>query len=103
MSEPNGTSEGGITTPLGSLSFKGKRTSEFIAMLSMAALLLIGYVLYDHKSDTKESAREFSAAVKEMTNAQRENTAAQREMNCLIALPTDQREKQAEFCKRITR
>lgn len=103
MTEANNNSEANVTTPVGSLSFKGKRTSEFIAILSMAALILIGYVLYEHKSDTKESAKEFSAAVKEMTSAQRENTAAQRELNCLIAIPQDQREKQAEFCKRIAR
>ena len=99
----NSDGEVQITTPIGSLSSKGKRTAEFIAILSLCLLFLLAYVLWEHKTDAKAIGIDLRDAIKEMTTAQHENTAAQRELNCLIAIPQEQREKQAEFCKRIAR
>lgn len=100
MAEENGNGEGSIQTPIGSMSFKGKRTAEFIAILSLCLLFLMGYVLWEHKKDTKDLRVELLASVKELVAAQRETT-------CLLALPQEKRE--AEFtstngiCKRLSR
>lgn len=100
-------SGGEIKTPVGSVSFRGKRTAEFIAILSLCLLFLLGYVLWEHKADARDTGVSLRDAIKAMAEAQREGTVAQREMNCLISLPQDKRE--AEFyspnslCKRMAR
>ena len=101
MSEEAAT-EGSITTPLGSLNLKGKKTAELISFICLALLFLMSYILWEHKTDAKDAQTQFVAAIKEMTIATRENVQAQREMNCLIALPQDRREGQTELCKRLS-
>ena len=77
--------------------------TSVIGMVMCTGLGLFGYVLWEHKTDARETAAILSAAINQMTTAQREMTQAQREQNCLIALPQDKRERQAMFCKNITR
>lgn len=100
-------SEGGITTPIGSVSFKGKRIAEFIAILCLAALILIGYALWEHKEDAKGMKDAFSTGFKEMASAQREQNSIQREQLCLLSLPESRRQQEflndSSFCKRLSR
>lgn len=95
--------EAAITTPAGSVSYKGKRMAEFITVISLCVLGIMAYVLYDHKNDAKESNTLMRDAIKEMTTAQKDGVAAQREMNCLISVAQDQRERNADLCKRLAR
>ena len=101
MAEEN--TEGTITTPLGSVNLKGKKTAELIAIICLALLFLLSYVLWEHKTDEKESKKEFVGAFKELTAATRENVQAQRVMNCLLA--TDQKDREAKLstCERLAR
>ena len=95
------TQEGSITTPLGSLSLKGKKTAELISILCLSLTFLLAYVLFEHKADAKDFQSDLKSVLKEMVQSQRDMVQAQREQNCLIALPQDRRD--ADFCKRITR
>lgn len=98
--ENNERSEGGIKTPFGELTFKGKRIAEFIALISLTLLFLLAYILYEHKGDTKTSESSLAAAIKEQA-------AAQRLMSCLISLPQDQRKREfaseSSFCRQLSR
>lgn len=108
MSEGNGSeSSSTITTPLGSVAFKGKRMAEFIAVLSLCLLFLMGYVLWEHKAEAKEDARSLASVIGKMTEAQTSMVQAQREQNCLLSLPPEKREREYfstnSFCKQISR
>ena len=96
MAEENNESKADIKTPLGSLSFSGKRTAEFIAILSLCLLFLLAYTFWEHKTDAKEATKELIIGVKEFS-------VAQREMACIISLPQEQRSQSSAFCKTIAR
>lgn len=96
MSDDNGNGGAEIKTPVGSLSFNGKKTAEFIAVLSLVSLVLIGYVLFEHKEDTHRKDEALLSTLREMVSAQREQ-------NCLIAMPQNEREARSELCKRLSR
>lgn len=103
MSE-NGTQE--LEVAAGDKKFKLRGSdllTSVIGMIVCSGLVLLGYVLYEHKGDAKSRDGEMVTVVKEMTSVAREGVQAQREMNCLIALPQDLREKQSEFCKRMSK
>lgn len=97
----------GIKTPFGELVSKGKKNSELIAALALAALIVIGYVLYDHKTDEKESKTALAVAIKEVAAAQREQTQIGREQTCLLALDKEQIKREfgneSSLCKRLSR
>jgi hypothetical protein len=100
-------SEGQITTPLGSLTYKGKRMAEFISILSMCGLVLLGYILWQHKEDAKGMQSIFAQGFKEMHQAQTEQNRILREQVCLLSLPEQKREREFltdnSLCKRISR
>lgn len=94
MSEEN--TESSITTPIGGLSFKGKKTAEFIAILSLVGLLWVGWVLWEHKAEAKENGSALTRAIQEMATSQRVT-------NCLMATPQEQRPMKLAECERIAR
>ena len=94
MSDDNGSGE--IKTPIGSVSFSGKKAAEFITILSLCLLFVLAWVVWEHKADAKEHGANLTTIMKEMVSAQREQ-------NCLIAVKQDEREQKAEFCRRISR
>lgn len=96
-------SEGSITTPLGSVNFKGKRTAEIISILCLALMFLLSYVVYEHKTDTKDMGNQFISAVKELTVATRDNVQAQRVMNCLLTLDQKDRREALATCERLAK
>ena len=86
--------------PFGSFSIKGAD------IIGIGTFLLVGvgaWALYDHKEQTRDTAQNFTSAVKEMTHAQKQMVAAQREQNCLLIYPLEKREAAYEACKRIAR
>ncbi len=101
------TQETAISTPLGSLSTKGKKTSEFIAILCLCLLFLMAYVLYEHKLDAKADNISLSAVVKDLALAQREGNQILREQVCLLSLSQEKREREFatenSLCKRLSR
>lgn len=82
------------------LSLKSQSLNTVITILTfviVAVIAVSGYSLFvTHASDTKEASKELSLALKEITQAAREQ-------NCLISLPQDRRQANAELCKRISR
>jgi len=101
------TSEGSITTPLGSVNYKGKRMAEFISILSMCGLILLAYILWQHKEDSKAMQTVFASGFKDMHSAQKEQNRILREQVCLLSLPETKREREFltdnSLCKRISR
>lgn len=94
MSEEN--SEAGITTPIGGLSFKGKKTAEFIAIFALALMFLFGYVLWEHKAEAKENGNTIASAMKDIAQSNRV-------LACLMATPQEQRPIKIAECERMAR
>ena len=90
------TQSGEIKTPLGSVSFSGKKTAEVIAILSLCLLFLLAWVLWEHKADAKGHGDSLTSVMKDMAQAIREG-------NCINSYPEAERESKIEMCKRITR
>ena len=94
-----------ISTPAGGGSIKSKQIAEVIAVLSLAALGFLGYVLYEHKRDAVRGADQLTEAIKDLSKTNTAMVHAQREMNCLIAMPADKREAEYQspysLCKRL--
>jgi len=103
----NEQTEGSVTTPIGSFTFKGKQIAEFIAVLSLLLLFLLGYIMWEHKEDAKGMKEAFREGFKDMAIAQREQNAIQREQLCLLSLPESKRQQEfmsdGSFCKRLSR
>ena len=83
------------------------RGSDIITLIGVAVMAITVYMLFEHKKDAKDATTGMIAAVKEMTATNIRMVEAQREMNCLIALPQERREREFtasdSFCKRISR
>lgn len=101
MSEEN--SEAGITTPLGSASFKGKKTAEFIAIFCLFLLGLFGYILWEHKADARTAALELAQRDGQLSQAIREMASSNRVLACLMATKQEEREAKLAQCERIAR
>ena len=79
------------------------RGSDWLSLFGVAVGVLVLYMLFEHKTDAQAGGKDLVMVVREMTAAQMKGVEAQREMNCLISLPQERREKEADFCKRISR
>ena len=94
-----------ITTPLGKIISKGKRNAELVALLSLLALSLISWVLWQHHEESSRSRAENNANMNMLAAAIKDFASAQREMACIIALPQDRREEEyrspLSFCRRL--
>lgn len=104
------------------LKFRG---SDWLSLLCTSAVVLLIYMVWDHKVEAADSAKstaqvlreagkENAQAIKETNTAtvgaierltleQRRSTEVMREMTCLLALPQDQRTNRADLCRRIAR
>lgn len=94
------------------------RGSDILAGACLVISAVAAYALWDHKIDARAdnvslvlSVKELAAAQREITKeliaAQRETTIAQRELNCLISLRQELREREFTadngLCKRLAR
>ena len=86
-------------------SARGKKTSELIAFLSFSIMVLLIYVLWEHKNDDKEFKITLANVLTEHTKAGREAAAATREMTCILRTPQNERgsERIWENCRAIAR
>lgn len=87
-----------IDAEIGGQKFSLK-TASLNTVATVATLILVSvvaYIMWGHASDTKEASRDLSLALKDMTQAAREQ-------NCLISLPQERREQNADLCKRLSR
>lgn len=102
MAEDNNSSAG-IETPIGKVNFSGKRTAEFIAILSLTLLGVLAYGFWDHKNDSKDNQKELTSAIKELAAANIQQVKEQRVMNCLLASRQEDRRTMLPECERISR
>jgi len=107
-----------VQTPAGSVSVTSKKMAELISVALTIVVGIMGYAVWDHAQDSKQTIGEFKDFLREMSTnnlkameklseSQNLSTEAQREMNCLISLPQDERRKEFlgenTFCKRMSR
>ena len=100
MEETNGSTE--VDVKAGPVAFraKSKYMAELVAAGSLMAMILLGYVLYQHDQQTVSAFKDIAATNKEIVSEMRMQT-------CLGAL--NEAERKAEytspfgFCKRMTR
>lgn len=99
------TGEFEVKTPLGSFTSRGKRNAEIIAALSLAAMLVLAYIMWNHSEDTVRARVDRNKQMDALSGAIKEFAAAQREMACIISLPQDKREAEYRspfgLCKRM--
>lgn len=96
----NGNGEVELNAKTGMIKVRG---SDVLTTFGIAIVCLVGYMVWEHKEDSKVTQQTFVGAVKEMALAQREMTAAQRVQNCLLATKQDEREAKLPLCERISR
>ena len=104
MSEENATQEVEVAAGDKRIKLRGSDLlTSVIGMIVCSGLVLLWFVLTDHKTDTKEMSSTMVSAVKEMTAAQRDNVKEQRVMNCLLATKQDERRGALQDCERMAR
>ena len=79
------------------------RSSDIIGGATLAAVFIIGALLWNHLQDTNKDTAAFVAALHDQTVAVKEQTVAAREQTCLMRFDQNERPKNAEFCKTISR
>lgn len=104
-------------TALGKFKLSGANLNNLATFVSLIGIVLLCWVLYGHAGDAREGAKAIAQELKEankeiaqslkdsnreMTGILREMARATREQNCLLSLPQDQRQKNADLCKRLS-
>ena len=93
-----------IETPIA--KFKARGSDILVTVFGtvvVAGVVLLGYVLFEHKADATQNGSLLAGAIREMTHAQREGVQAQRVMNCLLATNQSERQQMLATCERIAR
>lgn len=108
MAEDNGAGkEFSVDAGPVKINTKGYHLGNILQLLLCAAVVLGCFMIFEHRTETKDTFLLVSGAIKDLAKAQESHTLAQREMTCIISLPQAQRE--AEFtspnglCKRLSR
>ena len=79
------------------------RGSDVLTTIGIAIVVLVGYMVWEHKEESKVTQQTFVQAVREMTQSHQQGVKEQRVMNCLIATPDRERETRLSTCERIAR
>lgn len=85
------------------VSLKNVSVNTIATVATLILVSLVAYTVYTHQQDTKETAGQFVAALKEQTAALKDQTVAARENNCLMRFDQKERPERADFCKQISR
>ena len=104
MSEENNeTSKSEIKTPLGSLSFSGKRMAEFISVLLLCLMAVLAYAFWNHSVNVETHGNQLIGVLKELHSGNMASVKEQRVMNCLLTIKQDDRRSALADCERIAR
>ena len=79
------------------------RGSDWLSLAGVAVGVLMVYMIFEHRQEARDSGVQFQSVVKEMNVGLREMVSEQKMQNCLIAYPQEQRERNIDFCRRLTR
>ena|SRR3990167_469341 len=102
--EDNGQQEVTVESGDKKLRLRGSDLlTSVIGMIMCSGLVLLGYVMYEHKDDSRQSTAALVSTLKEMTSIQKENVVANRVMNCLIATEQKDRELKLPTCERLAK
>lgn len=95
-----------------------KSLNTLATMATLVVVCLIGYMVFTHTADAKDSGKEIAAELRaanketatvlkesnrELSEVLKELARAAREQNCLLSLPQERRTENIEVCKRISR
>ena len=95
-----------------------KSLNTLATIATLIIVCLIGYIIFTHTSDAKDSGKEIAAELKatnkdtatvlretskEISAGLKELAIAARESNCLLTIAQDKRADAADICKRISR
>ena len=104
-------------TALGKFKITGANLNHLATFASLIGIVLLCWVVYGHAGDAKEGAKAIAAELREankeiaatlkesnreMSTILRDMARATREQNCLLSLPQEQRQRNAENCRRIS-
>ena len=104
-------------TAIGKFKVTGANLNNLATFASLVGVVLLCWVVWGHAGDAKDSAKAVAAELRdankevaqalkesnrEISQVLKEMSRATREQNCLLSLPQDQRQKNAELCKRIS-
>lgn len=78
------------------LNYSGQNLNTLATVLTLMMMSVLLYIVWSQTAEMKEMFKSVTTSMNEMT-------IAAREQNCLITLPTDDRSRNAEMCKRIAR
>lgn len=79
-----------------------RSVNTIVTVLTLFVVLSIGFLMFEHRTDTKEMSSSFVSAIKEQTTAIREQTAAQREQTCLYKFAESERRANSEWCRQVS-
>lgn len=110
---------------LGSLKVSGANVNTIFTVAGFILTCLIGWALFTHQTEAKDSGKEVAAALKEsnremaqalkdsnkdvaeaikqMAAEQRKANEIGKEQTCLLRLPTNARVNAEDFCRRMSR
>jgi hypothetical protein len=104
-------------TAVGKFKISGANLNNLATFATLVGVVLLCWVVWGHAGDAKESGKAIAAELKEsnkavaqelresnkeMTLILKEMARATREQNCLLSLPQEQRQRNAETCRRIS-
>ena len=85
------------------ISIKSIALNTLATVATLIGVVVISVLLWQHETETRETGKDFVAALKEQTIAMKESTAVGKEQNCLLKFDQKDRLQNADFCKQITR
>ncbi len=104
-------------TALGKFKITGASLNNLATFATLIGVTLLCWVLYGHAGDAKEGAKAIAAELRdankeiaqtlkdsnrELSQVLKEMARATRETNCLLAMPPEKRQQNAELCRRIS-
>ena len=98
-----GPQKASLKTAVGEINLENVSLNTFFTLIGFLLIVLISFALWEHREDSKSHGREIVVTFKEMVAEQKMMTQAMRESNCLTSLSPEERKRDSELCKRVTR
>lgn len=104
-------------TALGKFKISSANLNNLATFATLLFVILIAWLLNAHAGDAKDGAKAVAAELrdanrevaqalkdsnKEISATLKEMARATREQNCLLSLPQDRRQREADTCRRIS-
>lgn len=78
------------------VKISGKKTAEIIAILSLVAMVLMGWVLYTHSTEAKAGIDRLNDAIERMVQSQVQAT-------CLLGFVEAERANRRQWCEDLAK